>query len=71
MNNMEGAQKQEEMFEDIAKAAEKDIITERRKRGKKISGIIDTRKLGRYIGARQKEKKELELQNIRNEILKK
>ncbi|OGF61484.1 hypothetical protein A2662_00665 [Candidatus Giovannonibacteria bacterium RIFCSPHIGHO2_01_FULL_45_33] len=68
---MEGIQEQDEMFPDIAKKSEEDLITERRKKKKSKSVISDIRKLGRYIGARQKEKKADELQNIRGEILEK
>ena len=66
---MEEPPRQEEMFPEIAKTAKEDIITSRRERHKKISDIEDMRKLGRYAGAVQKEKKELELKNIRKEIM--
>ncbi|MDP2668672.1 MAG: hypothetical protein Q8P07_02455 [bacterium] len=70
---MEESPKQEqgEMFPDIAKESEEDIISERSKKKKSTSVISDMRKLGRYIGARQKEKRESELQNIRDEVLEK
>ena len=59
------------MFPEIEKTAKEDIITSRRERHKKNSDIEDMRKLGRYIGAVRKEKKELELKNIRKEIIEK
>ena len=64
-------QDQGEMFPDIAKEEKEDIITIRREGHKNTSDIIDMRKLGRYTDARRKERKQLELEKIRKEILEK
>lgn len=66
---MEDLKKQEEMFPEIAQKAEKDPISARRGRHKKISDLVAGRKLGRYSAAKTKEQKALELQKIRRKIL--
>lgn len=62
-------EKEGELFSEIAEKAEKDVLTDRRKRHKKQSDIVNGRKLGRYLGSREKEKKAEELKKRRQEIL--